>query len=292
VLYLVGRQQILDQRATSATDVLGLAKTRFEHGDISGTDLDRLTLEEASVAREAAENLADLAEATSLCEEALTAPCKLTTASVSALATSARLPERLPDATPSAPHVPAARQLEELRLAVLGDAALARARVIPDPTVSVGYTRDWYTKAGNQPHTVGVSVSVPLPVLDTGYHAAEAASAEAQALADEVRAQLSHQRASIHGMLGRKGAIEGKLRTIRNDLLPRANDLEKSAQTAYLHGQLSMSGLVLVRRDLLSLRLDEVDTEYQLFQVRNQLRQLFQLDLSQARRTEPSNPRP
>jgi cobalt-zinc-cadmium efflux system outer membrane protein len=219
-----------------------------------------------------------LAEALARCNSALTGTCEVSESNSELLDQAGKLPQELTRLTEQVTQAPGVQALEQQGFAAQKQAELARARAIPDPTVSVGYTRDWFLAAGNQAHTLSVGVSLPLAVFDTGYHAMRAASAEALAAREMARALVLVDQGEIRGLLGRKVALETKLQLIVNELLPRGQSLEASSQIAYQQGQLSLTDLVLVRRDLLSLRLDASDTRYQMFAVRNELRRILALD--------------
>jgi outer membrane protein, heavy metal efflux system len=177
-------------------------------------------------------------------------------------------------------HLPAVRTLTELQLASKEDATYWRNHAIPDPTVSVGYTRDFYVWAGDQPHTVGVNVTLPIPLFDTGGNQARGADTEAQALGDEISAQKLAAESGEQGLVAKQTGLERKLDMIVHQLLPRSESVVVASETAYRQGQSSMTDLLLVRRDHLSLKLDELDTRYALFAVRNQLRLILGLTSS------------
>src|SRR5262249_12788000 len=112
VVYLSARQTILEERVADAHQVVELEGVRLQHGDISGTDHDRLRLEAATIERDAAENHASLAVALADCAIAVAAPCSAEGSQMHDLDSAAELPALLPDAAQSAAKQPAVRALQ------------------------------------------------------------------------------------------------------------------------------------------------------------------------------------
>ncbi|HEX2732856.1 MAG TPA: TolC family protein [Polyangiaceae bacterium] len=278
IAYLKARQQVLEERIEQAKTVIELDQIRLDRGDVSGTDHDRLLLEEASVQREADENRADLAEALAFCDVALSTSCAPFNPSLDQVEGATPLPGALPDAAHEAQSAPAILALREENAASQEDAKFWRKHSVPDPTVGISYTRDFYTYAGNQPHTLGVSASIPLPFFDNGSSQASVSEAEGQAAKAEADALVVQVAGESHGLVSRKAALEHKLELIQKDLLPRAQGVVKSADAGYQQGQLSMTDRLLVRRDLLALQLDELETRFNLFLVRSRLRRSLGID--------------
>jgi outer membrane protein TolC len=284
VVYLNARQGILEERVNAARQVVELEGVRLAHGDISGTDHDRLRLEAASVERAAAENRASLVVALADCSIAVAAPCAADSAPITELDQAAELPAALPDSTQSAAQQPAVRALELEHDASLQDATMWAHRAIPDPTVGIAYTRDFYTAAGAQPHTLGVFASIPLPFFDNGGAQADSSRAAAMQAQEQARALQGQFRADASGLLARKTALEVKLQALEANLLPLSTSVVKSAEAAFRQGQLSMTDFLIVSRDHSALLLDQTDTRYELFGVRNELRRVLGLDAQLAAR--------
>lgn len=278
IVLLRAREELLAQRLTSAQEISHFAELRLGRGDISVTDRDRLLLEQASVQREKSDNDAQLAWAIATCGSLLAAPCDGATFELQDMDAAAAIDPKLLNHKVDSNAVPELRLLSDLQSAAKEDAVYWRNHAIPDPTFSVGYTRDFYVWAGDQPHTVGVNVSLPIPLFDSGQHQARTAEAEAHALADEAAARKLSIDGGVQGLLAKYTELSKKLDLISNQLLPRSESVVGASETAYRQGQTSMTDLLLVRRDHLALKLDELDTRYALFSVRNQLRLTLGLD--------------
>ncbi len=277
VLYLEQRQSILEERVRAAHQMIALESVRLQHGDISGTDLDRLRLDTAAVERAAADNRADRDAALGDCSTALAAPCS-TRGDESVLDAAAQLPAQLPRGELTAAQQPAVRAFELEHDAALEDARLWRHHVIPDPTVGVSYTRDFYKASGAQGDTLGVFASIPLPFFDTGGPQADASTAQALQAHEQAVALENRFRADARALLARKVTLDQTLQRLERTLLPLSSSVVKSAELAFNAGQLSLTDFLLARRDYSALLLDRIDTRYASFSVRNQLRRVLGLD--------------
>jgi outer membrane protein TolC len=76
----------------------------------------------------------------------------------------------------------------------------------------------------------------------------------------------------------RRQVLLHKLANIQKSALPRSKDVVESTTTAYTRGQISMTDLLLARRDHASLLLEEADTRFALFNVENDLRRALGID--------------
>jgi cobalt-zinc-cadmium efflux system outer membrane protein len=287
VVYYNARQNILDERLSAARDVVKLEQTRLEKGDISGIDQDRLVLDSMSLEREDADNRADFQGALSDCAAALAAQCTLGDAGMDAVDRAAPAPAAPPDASSAVAGRPDIRALHLASQAASEDASLWRRQAIPDPTIGVAYTRDYLTYAGNQPNTVTVSVSLPLPIFDHGHYQAAQAQSQSTELELTARAKEARARADVASLLSRRSILQRKLDSLVKQSVPHATAVLRAMQQAYQHGQISMTDLLLVRREHVAVLLDLTDTRFELFTIRNQLRRVLGLDAAELGQDTP-----
>jgi cobalt-zinc-cadmium efflux system outer membrane protein len=282
VVYLTERQRVFAERLRSARNVAALERVRLQHGDISGIDQDRLELDVTAVVRAAADNDADLEAARAECAALLVGVCEVGGATMTSIDGAAPVQ----DSYPGLESIVRARpDVQEARLtssAAKTDALLYRRQAIPDPTVGLQYTHDYFTFAGNEPNTLGATVSIPLPVFDHGQHLARQAEGVAAEYGYAARALETHALVGARSLLARRNVLEQKLLTLTTDAIPRADSVLKSSDEAYHRGQLSLTDLLLVRREHASLLLDALDTRYDLFTVRNTLYRTLSLGVPQA----------
>jgi cobalt-zinc-cadmium efflux system outer membrane protein len=282
VVYLSERRRILDERLKSARNVAALEHVRLDRGDISGIDQDRLELDVTAVVRAAADNQSELESARADCGALLVGVCSAGETKMSAIDASTPVQESYPTLEAivrARPDVQAARLASS---AAKSDALLFRRQAIPDPTVGFAYTRDYFVSTGSQPHTLSATVAIPLPFFDHGQHLARHAEGVAAEYGYAARGLESRALVDARALLARRDVLRQKLLTLTTDAIPRADAVLKSSDEAYHRGQLSLTDLLLVRREHASLLLDAVDTRYDLFTVRNTLYRTLSLGVPQS----------
>jgi cobalt-zinc-cadmium efflux system outer membrane protein len=165
------------------------------------------------------------------------------------------------------------------------DADLAAARAIPDLTFRLGYAHEAFNDPpGNLDNSLSLSVSAPLPVFDRGQHAKSEALAHAAQSAQQALGTVVRARGDVTALFTRKSAVEGALQRLESDALPRANGVLEAEERGLREGQLDITDLLLARREAIALRLQTLDLHFELFNVRNELRQALGLDESLAQR--------
>jgi cobalt-zinc-cadmium efflux system outer membrane protein len=277
VAYLGARQHILEDGLASAQSMADLTKIRLDRGDVSGVDQARLLLDVDRVQRDVADNQSDLEDALADCEAILFAPCLVDTANLDAAEKSAGQSAYadLDTAIASRPDLHAIRLEQQ---AAVAEATMHRRSAIPDPTVGVAYTRDYYEASGNQPYTIGVSASIPLPFFDHGQYQAIEADHRAEELTATLQSAQRHAASDARSLVIRRRVLLGKLDNIQHAALPRSKEVVDSTTVAYQRGQISLTDLLIARREHASLLLEEADTRFALFNIENDLRRALGID--------------
>jgi len=278
VAYLAARQQILDDSLQSAKSMAELTKIRMDRGDVSGVDHARLMLDSDRVARDVSDNRSDLQDALADCEALLFAPCRADGATLSAAEKSATGRFATDDLNAAIAARPDLRALQFEQRAALAEGTMYRRNAIPDPTLGVAYTRDYYEVAGAQPYTLGVTASIPLPFFDHGQYQARAADHRAEELKAILLSTQRHAASDARSLSIRRRLLEQKLESIQKAALPRSNEVVSSTTTAYERGQISLTDLLIARREHAALELEEADTRFALFAVENELRRALGID--------------
>ena len=281
VVYLGKRQSVLEESVESARQNEELQRARLDSGDLSGNDFDRLRVDTMLLESEVAANQEALQEALTTCGAILMAACGPGDGDLALLDSSARVPET-PDVETALHARPDLKALGFDRSAALEEATLARRRSIPDPSISLGYTHDNLTIAGNQPKTLALGVGIPLPIFDHGQHDAKLAEKRAEELADLEQADRERGRAEVGALLARKASMEATLRTLRDEAVPASKGVLESTLSAVTQGGMSMTDLLLARRTHTELLLKVMDLQFGLFTVRNALRRTLGLDAEDA----------
>ncbi|APR81873.1 Heavy metal RND efflux outer membrane protein, CzcC family protein [Minicystis rosea] len=278
VAYLKARMVLLEDNMEGARRSADLQKARLDRGAVSGSDYDRLLLDNISLEADIARARADLEAALSTCAGIMLAPCDAAAAQIADVDAAAPLPAQvaaMSDEIDKRPDVQAAR-LEGA--AAEKDAVLAERRAIPDPSLRVGFTHDNYLAGGSQPNTFQITLTVPLPIFDHGQH--DAAKARARALEQRYVANglAAVAQRDFAGLLSRKAFVESARRTLDTVAVPKSTGILDATTKAFEQGQVSMTDLLLARRTHLSLVLTQMDLHFEHFSVRSDLRHTLALD--------------
>jgi cobalt-zinc-cadmium efflux system outer membrane protein len=277
VAYLGSRQHILEDGLASAQSMADLTKIRLDRGDVSGVDHARLLLDVERVQRDVADNQSDLEDALADCEALLFAPCRADAATLDSAEKSAGQ-TAYQDLDAAIAGRPDLRALRLQQQAAVVDATMHRRSAIPDPTIGVAFTRDYYEAAGATPYSLGVSASIPLPFFDHGQYQALEADHRAEELTSVLQSTQRHAASDARSLVIRRRVLLGKLDNIQRAALPRSKEVVDSTTVAYQRGQISLTDLLIARREHASLLLEEADTRFALFNIENDLRRALGID--------------
>jgi cobalt-zinc-cadmium efflux system outer membrane protein len=151
---------------------------------------------------------------------------------------------------------------------------LARARRLPDPTIRVGYTRDQFLVSGSQENSLGISVSLPLPISERGQaDAALALSARNMAQATR-RLRREEAQRDLARRLDDFRALKVQQANMRQQYLPLARSLVDSLTATVKAGGAPLPELLLARRRLSELLADSSDLDRSVFEAALALRRL------------------
>lgn len=259
---LATRQTELGQRRLALMQRFDdLAAQRLTVGDISSPerDLAGLALGEAQVQ-----------QATLLGNEAALRAALLAIAGETAA-------PALPDALPPDAIVQPVREiaeLPELRAARAkverGDAAVtvARRNRIPDPTVSLtgGQVRSGPFNDRVTDRVIGLSVSIPLPILNSGRAEVSAAQAEADAAAASLRTQDLILRASQLETQARYVALRDAVVSFRGGRASALEDRTTLLEKLWRAGEISTSDYLVQLKQSLDTALSGVELESRTWQ--------------------------
>jgi cobalt-zinc-cadmium efflux system outer membrane protein len=288
--YVTARRAAVAANLETARALLSLEKVRHDHADLSGAEFARIELDTQALELQLGRADADVATAVALCSALLHAACSTDgIGEPTALDAGAPLPDAFAgDAqTDAAIAQRAAREVSRLEIAALdADATVARRRAVPDPTVGVAYTYDNLVVAGNQQQTVMVSLSIPLPMFDRGNHDAAALQATARANAADDRAVVETARGAVVALRAQRATLVATLGRLEAEAVPKSAQIVQQTRRAFDLGQAGLADLLLAERAHRELLLEVLDTRFDLFNVRAQLRQALGLDDQAARTAE------
>lgn len=285
--YVDIRRSVVAANLQAAQTLQALEQVRRDHADLSGAEFARIELETQQLALQLGRAEADVAVAVAECSTAIRAACATDSGlDAAALDAGAPLPSALPSGTvaDAAMARRPARQAERLEAQALSaDATLAAHRAIPDVTLGLGYTLDNLTVAGNQHQTLLVSIGIPLPLFDRGNHDAEVARANARAIAAEQRAAATEAHGHVEALLAQRTTMEATLAALETQAIPKSMAIVQQTRRAFDLGQAGLAELLLAERAHRELVLEVLDTRFDLFTIRAQLRQVLGLDDQVAR---------
>jgi len=282
--YLEARKSVVDRNLTAANQLMSLEKVRLDHSDLSALEFARIELDTQAIALQLARAEADVMVALSTCTATLYAPCSVEgLEDPTVLDAGAPLPTTLPLAGAAIEARPV-RVAQKLEIEALGwDANLAHNRRIPDPTLGVGYTLDNLTISGDQHQSLMFTIGIPLPLFDRGTHDEAAARANARALAAEDFAAVREATGQVEALLAQRTMLEAAVKRLEADTVPKSTQIIEQTRRAFDLGQAPLADLLLVERAHRDLLLELLDTRFDLFNVRAQLRQQLGLDDQAAR---------
>lgn len=256
----------LQALAEDAAKLTELQRARQQHGDTAGLDVDRAVLEEEQLQTALGEERSHLSDALLACTQTVGIPCEPFGGRDAA---ASFLASRLGRA-PSPGNIearPEVRSLEAQEASAQSSLKLARRRWVPDPTVHAGYVRDTFVTAGNQPHSLFVGLSIPLPLFDHGQADAHVASATAEA-ARRSRELLKVQASrDAHTLSEQLSAVEQRRARLRNETLPLATGVVQRLDAAVRAGGASLQDLLLARRSYGELLLHAADLDLSAFRL-------------------------
>ncbi|MFT3711337.1 MAG: TolC family protein [Archangium sp.] len=236
-----------------------LEEARATNGETSRLELDRARLEEEKLKSSLAEERERLLAGLRACALAMNDECEPFPDAAAASAF-------LAAAADTSAEAPLSQRPDLLSLDAQAESAraskvLADRKLIPDLTVRAGYVRDWFVISGNQPHSLFVGVSMPLPVFDRGQADSRAAAELEQATirAKELLTQSSER--ALGAATSELAAYHERLSRLRTSTLPLSKDIVDRLDQAVTRGGAPVQDLILARRTYEELSIDALDLE-------------------------------
>lgn len=276
--YATARRAGLAQQLDAAKKMRDNEKIRLDKQDLSAVEFARIELDTQQLELQLARADADVDSALAACTATLLVPCTADGLDEKVLIAAAPLPATLPEPAHAAEDRAAIRASGLERKALGSDAELAHARRIPDVTLGVGYTLDNLTVAGDQHQSLAFTVGIPLPMFDRGEHDAAAARANAHALELEDQATIREARGTYDALARQRTMLNAMIARLTDDAVPKSTQIIQQTQRAFDLGQARLADLVQVQRAHRELLLEVLDTQFELFNTRVQMRHVLGLD--------------
>jgi outer membrane protein, heavy metal efflux system len=134
--------------------------------------------------------------------------------------------------------------------------ALARSERIPDVRVEALYHR----LEATEDNTIDLGVSIPLPLFNRNQGRLREARAEAEAAQARARMTQSELTARLQASYAQLTTALSGSRTFKDQVLPRAEKVLRSAEARYEVGDISLIELLPVRRDWAEVRLGYLES--------------------------------
>ena len=236
-----------------------LAAQRLQVGDISSPerDLAGLALGEAQI------------QQASLVGNEAAAMATLASIGAEAAANAGVLPNALPPASASMIPLPLDDYPELIRARALQAGAeagvqVARRARVPDPTISL--TGGQVRNGPVNDRVIGLSVSIPLPVLNTGRAEVDAARAEADAASAGVHAQQLAARARLRESQARYDALLTATRAFRGSRAAAFDERTALLEKLWRAGEIGTSDYLVQLKQSLDTALSGLELQAQAWQ--------------------------
>lgn len=262
-------------------ETVSLFQKRFDAGDISEAELSKTQLEQLKSRNNELDATAQLLTAR-LQLAALLAWPNIDTFSATLLA----------DAPPRTvfPQVPLLQKALQSRPDMRGllrdkeraalDIDKERRERLSDITASLGYSRSLFQISGDNPHTLGFGLSLPLPVFDRNQAGIAQATLEAKRVDNEIaalRVSIAEDIGAAHAALT---ASLAQLQVFETAMLQKAERALRAAEKSFQAGAFSLLELLEAQRTHLETRADYLRTLYEWRQSRIDLEYAVGSDLS------------
>jgi len=249
------KQGILNDSAVSLRQEATIAEVRQRTGDISSTDKHQIEIAAERLELDAAAVQADAHNAR-VALEALLGEAQ-PQGNIMLTDTLESLVDWQGDTLPAQCNVsdrPDIVAAEAVRSKTRADLQLQRAMRIPDPTLLIQYEH----APPDQPNTVGVGVSFPLPFWNFNkgnIAAAQAAREQADIQLGKIRAQVVTDIATAQ--ISYTAAL-ARWHRCRDELMPKSHDVRESVSLAYQKGSASLLDLLSAQRNDNDIRLETI----------------------------------
>lgn len=263
-LATAGLRLVADQRLTvQARASLTLARDRVRTGFGPPLDADRAEIEVLRLEQQVAADQGEILAIQAACAEQVGIHCEPFPSDLEArrfFAAWLARADQVSQETRAIELRPDLQLLAAQRSVAITEGHLARAQLIPDPTVRFGYVYDSFVVSGNQRHSFGVSLSLPLPLIDRGQASLQAAQARAQRSAEQHRLSLLATQARALSLRHALTVQRQRLVTLQEVVVPRGQAILRDVRRAFEARAVPLTDLNQAQRALDELLLQEANT--------------------------------
>lgn len=243
--------------SVQAKSALSLAKDRVRTGFGPPLDADRAEMEVLRLEQQVSADQGELLAAQAACAEHVGVACGAFPDDAEARRFLAVWLQRGQAPSPPPESRADLQSLAAQQSSAQAEARLARAQRVPDPTVRLGYMYDTFVVSGNQRHSMSVSLSLPLPLVDYGQAGVQAAQARARRLGEQRRLSIVSAEAQIAALRLALGTQRQRLTTLQEQVVPRGQAILRDVRRAFEARAVPLTDLNQAQRALDELLLQE-----------------------------------
>ncbi len=259
-LRIEAKRSLIEQ----ARGALSIAQSRVESGYSAPVEASRIEIEELRLEEQLLALEGELKAGLAVCAEFLGMRCQTFVSTEEARGFLSFFTGEA--ASQPAPSLAALEQRPDLlalssqRAAAEAERSLGRAQLVPDPTLRLGYLYDSFVASGNQRHSLNVSMSLPLPIIDRGQAAVQAAMARMHHIETERQRRIAAASAHIEALQASLALQNRRHQILQEKTLPRARAILADVRRAFELRTLRLTELILARNTLDELLLAEADS--------------------------------
>lgn len=247
-------------------DTVRLSRSRFAAGEISEAELSKIELEGLKYENAVidAEQEYDISRQTLAALLGIGTDLPFHVSFPVPRDTNPALPALVTEAMAHRPDLLAAKADQQASTAALTS---AKREAFPDISVGVGYTHSGFQVSGDNPNTLGLSVSAPIPVFDrnqAGIGRAELAITRAENETARLELVIRREVAEAVRKLARARALLGVYEG--GGMLKRAEQALTVAEKSYKAGAISLLELLEARRTYIDTQGDYLRAQHDLRQ--------------------------
>ena len=252
VLREQGERRLALETAERYDGTVRLSRSRFAAGDISEAELRKVELEGLRYQNAVidAEMQLDLARARLAALMGLPGPGALP-----ADLAETPLPEDMPTpevlVTRALDRRPDLRAARALRILAEAQLAAARREVYPDISLGPSYTHSGFTASGDNPNSLGLSLSLPLPIFDRNQANVGRARLEIRHAENEEQRLTLLVRQDVADAVRRTQRSRQLVAVFEGGMLKRAEDALRTSERAYRAGASSLLEFLEAQRTYL-----------------------------------------
>ncbi len=249
----LAREQAEDRLARETRDRYGetirLSKVRRDAGEISDTDFKKIELEGMKLQAAATDEAVQLEEAKSKLGGLLGLPASAS----SQLKVDESPPPRTPMSTAALTkrafdNRPDVRALKASH--AYADATLTQARreALPDISLGVAYTHSGFTASGDNPNSLALTLSLPIPVFDRNQAAIGKANLELRKHENEAQKIYQNVQREVADAARREERSRALVDLYEGGMLSRSEQARDVAEKSYRAGSISLLELLEAQR--------------------------------------------